>query len=1083
MKTHRMALWTLAAALALAACAPTFAQTGEGYDPMAQIMHQFAHPNLFLVVDTSGSMAWDSAGNSVGVDSTGLPYWRYEYANTAGCARNKYSYFKYTLVFANPSRMAILKNALGDAVTLYTAVKPATWPAYAGWTYRGLDGDGNPYWDKTIACTGTAQGAPFAAPTAGTASSFSWITEIRPPGNLVGNTSNLINWGLITFSANEASCSKAEVKAQVDRTDAGSVTSLLPYFQLTSVNASALGASGATPTRGALQFAKTALQYLATGGSYTDYSGTTWTVTGSDPKFFACQRTYGVILVTDGQSNNCNESDSTAAGYCWRQTSTCTSTNSSCCDAGNLGDVCPGDYTRYTAGRAEEIYNLSASGQEMHARTWVIGMSTSVNPCELNYTAYMGRTDASSPNGDAGFDTDADPYLPESTGDTSNYSLAHGNYAYFATNSDALVSAFSAIVAGVAAGDYTTSAPTSSGGVASGLYAFLSSAEFPDWKGHVYAFDVSKPYTDPDYQPWDAGEELSNQPSSQRRIWTWNAAGDMVEVVPTNLTQLQTIAAAASPGFTGSYFTANVLDFTRGNNGTLTNTARSWKLGPVINSTPAVIGTPESYKQNLVENHVPFEEQYHSRTALLWVGADDGMLHAFTVMGCTIDGVTYPPGAEVLALVPPNMLARQVLLYNGYHPTKAPTGQPTMPGNHIYGVANSPRFGDVWFPTPSPGQWKTLLFMTQGAGGDKIAAIDVTDPVGRAQASTGCPVDVVWQADGTTIPGLKATWSMAAFGSTTINTMKAVKGSGYDYASSTTTPYAYTFDPVTGIFISSGQSLSPASTSYVRNQAFADSVIFARMAKGYYPDNLVTQAIQADLHGRLWFMNSSAWTPFIGVDATAIARQPQPIYYSPSVSGFRMGTEWFDIYAFASGSFYEKDVDVSGPNVGSRGYFEPSLYVAVRTGADGAAVPSSTTLRIAINTITYEDSSGTTRTLGPRTQVVAPQLLLVPTTGSEKPLALFLVYDPDTMASCAGESFMVLLTINIASTGVPTASQVKAYSAGYGAGSGFAIVGNQVVVGKSGVGAGGKANLGGGGPPPPPIPIGTPEPVWWRELQ
>jgi len=59
----------------------------EGYDPMRQITQQILPPNLMLVLDLSGSMANDIAGNWVGVDSVGQPpsaRWNVEGIN-CGC--------------------------------------------------------------------------------------------------------------------------------------------------------------------------------------------------------------------------------------------------------------------------------------------------------------------------------------------------------------------------------------------------------------------------------------------------------------------------------------------------------------------------------------------------------------------------------------------------------------------------------------------------------------------------------------------------------------------------------------------------------------------------------------------------------------------------------------------------------------------------------------------------------------------------------------------------------------------------------------------------------------------------------------
>ena len=113
---------------------------------------------------------------------------------------------------------------------------------------------------------------------------------------------------------------------------------------------------------------------------------------------------------------------------------------------------------------------------------------------------------------------------------------------------------------------------------------------------------------------------------------------------------------------------AAVIDFIRGNNGA--GSARAWRLGPMINSAPAIVAAPSSWIQSTVVDHKPFQTTYASRDPLLWVGSDDGMLHAFR----SKDGV------EQIALIPPSLLWKQVTLYNNFvEDPRFPSGQPPGP--------------------------------------------------------------------------------------------------------------------------------------------------------------------------------------------------------------------------------------------------------------------------------------------------------------------------------------------------------------------------------------------------------------------
>ncbi len=67
---------------------------------------------------------------------------------------------------------------------------------------------------------------------------------------------------------------------------------------------------------------------------------------------------------------------------------------------------------------------------------------------------------------------------------------------------------------------------------------------------------------------------------------------------------------------------------------------------------------------------------------MIWIGANDGMLHAFD----------FDTGDEIVALMPPQLLAQQATLYQNFlDAKKTGTGQPVAFEN-IYGVAGSLRF-------------------------------------------------------------------------------------------------------------------------------------------------------------------------------------------------------------------------------------------------------------------------------------------------------------------------------------------------------------------------------------------------------
>ncbi len=1108
MKKTFWKLWSLVIAGALLAMVPFSVMAQEGYDPMLQILHQFAHPIVVIIQDTSGSMAWDQYGNGVGIDGQGnAPTGAWSVSHSS-CSGSNCRQWTYTLTISQtlPSRMCVLKNAMGNSVGItleWTPPASYTWPAvtWTGGTVTGptlaVNKGTTPVtykyaWTIKYSSYHAAPGQPFALTIANFIAAGSGGTY-QAPADLVGRNSTVVDWGLETFSGSSCGTYGMTVAVNTDDNNQGTVVSNIEN-RMKLNSAGGLSANGSTPTKAAVTSVISAMTNIY----------------NNDPKK-NCGRAYGAILVTDGLSNYCNPNDGDWISPC----GACP--GPSCCDAGSSGYNCPSQYTSFAAGAAENLWNLTLGGKRINVRTWVIGVSGQVGPCELNYTAYMGRTDAEA--GDAGFNTSADAYLPTGTGDTAHYTVnaAHPRYAYFATNSQALIEAFAAIVAAVATGDYTTSSPVGTSTASGASYGVLASTEFPGWKGHLYKYDVTTPSchsstsqatcTSPcfwdsaaqtcSFTPplvWDAGAVLSSSPvgtnaTNGRKIYTWNPnnSNALVEITATNQAALNTICGSCG-------ITPAVIDFIRGNNGV--GSPRPWMLGPIINATPAIVGAPLQFTLPGVKDHAIFESTYSSRTKLIWVGSNDGMLHAFN----------FDSGAEVLALLPPNLLAIQPQLYGFYDPSKAPTGQKRMPADQVYGVAGSVRYGDVYFGPPV-NNYKTVAYLAEGPGGDLLAAIDITHPTpGDPNFSSVAPVSILWAKTGTTLPGLHQTWSTPAGGLTTAPGAASSSpdlwslsfGAGYNSASTQATPVApsaFLLDAASGTASSFSLTNMTTPSPWVGNQTFADAVIYSKATHGYYPDSVCDLAVQPDLNGRLWLLSKTAsppWTPTVGVDAShkISPAQQQPIYYSPAVSGFNT----YDIYAFASGTFYEKSQHITGINVGQSGYFIPSLYVAVKS-QDAAQATNAQIVQIPLPnlsyTYTYTDTSVNppvthtyTYTLGRRTQVTASPLMTIPAAGLQgKPQVLFEVYDPDT-TDCAGTSYVIQVEVTMPVGSAPASAAVTNMTmAGSGAGSGFAIIGDSAFVAKSGVGAGNQAQLSVVPHINPTQGMGSTSPVWWRQLQ
>ena len=154
-------------------------------------------------------------------------------------------------------------------------------------------------------------------------------------------------------------------------------------------------------------------------------------------------------------------------------------------------------------------------------------------------------------------------------------------------------------------------------------------------------------------------------------------------------------------------------------------------LGDIYHSEMVVVGKPsaftnfsniyqESYFRTL-NGYGAFKGALQNRQEVIYVGANDGMLHAF-------DAKT---GIEKWAFIPPFMMGKMPLIIN-------PALNKIKPGNRfegdggsnaIYGVDGSPVVHDMFFKGPhdTVEKWHTIMIVPFGRGGNGFSVIDVTD--------------------------------------------------------------------------------------------------------------------------------------------------------------------------------------------------------------------------------------------------------------------------------------------------------------------------------------------------------------------
>lgn len=164
----------------------------------------------------------------------------------------------------------------------------------------------------------------------------------------------------------------------------------------------------------------------------------------------------------------------------------------------------------------------------------------------------------------------------------------------------------------------------------------------------------------------------------------------------------------ATPTSTADGLGSSRVDFLRGNRSleVASFRKRSSRLGDIVNSGPVYTAAPTSAYSTTAYN--AFYSRNKNRINAIYVGANDGMLHAF-------DATTMK---ELFAYIPSWLGSKLSLLTTAFYNSSA----------HTSYVDATPFVAEADLGTATSPQWKTVLISGTGGGGQGVFALDVTDP-------------------------------------------------------------------------------------------------------------------------------------------------------------------------------------------------------------------------------------------------------------------------------------------------------------------------------------------------------------------
>ncbi|MFK5985970.1 MAG: PilC/PilY family type IV pilus protein [Pseudomonadota bacterium] len=321
-----------------------------------------------------------------------------------------------------------------------------------------------------------------------------------------------------------------------------------------------------------------------------------------------------------------------------------------------------------------------------------------------------------------------------------------GKFVSAATPQDVVKSLEDAIVK---IGDRTSNASAVSANTSvltSDTLVFKAGFESGNWLGELLALPIKKDGT-LDSAVWNAATVLDAKSYNSRVILSSNGTDGVAFRWPVDYTNptAKEITTAQTSQLLGDkpsqYNTTSktqrygkkLVNYLRGddsNEGTtsIPRDSRKGKLGDIVDSAPYFVSKPAfSYPDDWVNSrnltgasvntseaedavlYSDFITANKDRSEMVYVGANDGMLHGFFAEKTSRN--SHSPGEELIAYVPSVLFSELPKLTR-------------TPYDHYYYVNNSPVVTDVFYKS----SWHTVLVGSLGAGGQGFFALDVTKP-------------------------------------------------------------------------------------------------------------------------------------------------------------------------------------------------------------------------------------------------------------------------------------------------------------------------------------------------------------------
>lgn len=464
-----------------------------------------------------------------------------------------------------------------------------------------------------------------------------------------------------------------------------------------------------------------------------------------------------------------------------------------------------------------------------------------------------------------------------------------------ASDSKKLIDSLSAIMESIATANIT--APYSvnnSDYLTESNRAYVSTYMSGSWFGNLSAYGFNRNGTLNNVPKWSAEAQLPA--ANARNIWIGTDNSN-------RLVEFQWSSVAAVPALkTALGNNEAFLRYLRGEKIAGMRDRGGHLIGDIVNSKPAYVkdGSSLRYSKLVTTGAIGYSKYLSnrkSRMGVVFVGANDGMLHAFEAT----------TGKEVFAYIPYGITSKLGELKNNLYDK-----------NHQYYVDGPLSLTDAYWgncPDSTAASaapcWHNVLFGSTGAGSKTVFALDVTNPDTYAKTASNTP----------TLSSIKDTvlWEISA-------TPGNLKDLGYvmwpvQGGFVNPTPSDKTAGQWVGIFGNGPYSENGKAALMVVNLQTGD--LIASVAAGSDTDNgltgvtlitnknrRVTGAYAGDLKGNLWRFNLTGDKATWSATRIFTTRGSRPIAQAPVYTRHPKGGY---MVLFGTGKFYdETDIDDSG---------------------------------------------------------------------------------------------------------------------------------------------------------------------------